>query len=388
MGRVFTRKDAELLYLSPMLGVFAEAGRFEYPTLSRFCLGSPTMTATGTDARSALGTAFERRSILSANILAGIVLVGGLSLVVAARQSVIPPWAAVAVCVGAAWLLRHFLLRKVRRRREILVRSFPTEWEVVLQRDVAFFRALLPEEQLRFRRELQVFLGEKRITGIRTEVDTKTLVLVGASAVIPIFGFSDWEWDQIDEVLVYPARFNRDYEFEGGGGRSTLGMVGTGVMNRVMILAKPDLVQGFKNAGDKRNVGLHEFAHLVDKSDGTIDGIPAVGLTRESIGPWVDLVRRKMQEIAEGDSDINRYALTNEAEFFSVATEYFFERPGLMERKHPELFAMMEKVFRQDMKGRAQALLRESKAIRRQFGRNSPCPCGSGKKYKKCCLRR
>nr|MEE4269249.1 SEC-C metal-binding domain-containing protein [Candidatus Krumholzibacteria bacterium] len=24
----------------------------------------------------------------------------------------------------------------------------------------------------------------------------------------------------------------------------------------------------------------------------------------------------------------------------------------------------------------------------RKFGRNSPCPCGSGKKYKKCCLQK
>jgi uncharacterized protein YecA (UPF0149 family) len=24
----------------------------------------------------------------------------------------------------------------------------------------------------------------------------------------------------------------------------------------------------------------------------------------------------------------------------------------------------------------------------RRIGRNAPCPCGSGKKYKKCCLRK
>ncbi|MBI5118565.1 SEC-C domain-containing protein [Candidatus Poribacteria bacterium] len=27
-----------------------------------------------------------------------------------------------------------------------------------------------------------------------------------------------------------------------------------------------------------------------------------------------------------------------------------------------------------------------SKETRRDVGRNDPCPCGSGKKYKKCCL--
>ena len=287
-----------------------------------------------------------------------------------------------------AGLVYYGMTRKVRRRRRILARPFPAEWEAVLQREVVFFRALPPGDQARFRRELQVFLGEKRITGIKLELDTTTLVLTGASAIIPIFGFPEWEWDQISEVLVYPDRFDREFAFESGDQRHTLGMVGTGALNRLMILSKPDLLAGFRNAGDKRNVGVHEFAHLVDKSDGSVDGLPAVGLERDAIGPWIDLVRRKMEEMRRGDSDINPYGLTNEAEFFAVATEYFFERPGVMERKHPELYAMLCRIFQQDLGERSADLARERSRGRPRFGRNSPCPCGSGLKYKKCCLKR
>ena len=154
-----------------------------------------------------------------------------------------------------------------------------------------------------------------------------------------------------------------------------------------MLIFQPDLLQGFRNPSDKRNVGLHEFAHLVDKADGVIDGIPAVGLDRQSIGPWIELIRRKMQEIEAGDSDLNRYALTNEAEFFAVATEYLFERPDLMQRKHPELFVFMQKIFQQDLKGHLGTMSRERMRGPQKLGRNSPCPCGSGKKFKKCCLR-
>ncbi len=253
---------------------------------------------------------------------------------------------------------------------------------------MVFFRSLAPDEQVRFRRELQTFIGEKRITGIKTDIDARTLVLAAASAVIPIFGYPEWEWDDISEILIYPSRFDQGFAVGEGNDHNTLGMVGTGVMNRLMILSKPDLVAGFRNPGDKRNVGLHEFAHLVDKADGEIDGIPGVGLNRRTIGPWIELVRRKMQEIEDGDSDLNRYALTNEAEFFAVATEYLFERPGIMERKHPELFAMMQTIFGQDLKSRIAVMRREIKAGPKQFGRNSPCPCGSGLKFKKCCLQR
>jgi len=238
------------------------------------------------------------------------------------------------------------------------------------------------------RRELQVFLSEKRITGIGTEVDTTTIVLAGASAIIPIFGFPEWEWDQISEVLIYPSRFNEAFSFDEGEGRHTLGMVGTGPMNRIMILVEPDLLAGFRNPNDKRNVGVHEFAHLVDKSDGHVDGLPGVGLDRQAIGPWIELVRRKMAEIASGDSDIDRYALTNEAEFFAVASEYFFERPGVMERKHPELYAMLERVFQQDFRARLVSFTTHRTRRPQKIGRNSRCPCGSGLKYKKCCLRR
>ncbi len=297
-------------------------------------------------------------------------------------------WAFVAIPFGAAAGAYWLLTRKVRRRRAILAQPFPVEWEAVLQREVVFFRALEPAEKQRFRREIQLFLGEKRVTGIGMQVDATTRVLTAASAIIPIFGFPEWEWNQINEVLIYPSRFNQDFSFEEGAGRHTLGMVGTGPMNGLMILVKPDLLHGFRNAADKHNVGIHEFAHLVDKSDGAIDGLPGVGLDRQAIGPWVDLMRRKMLEIEQGDSDIDPYALTNEAEFFAVTTEYFFERPGVMQRKHPELYTMLEKVFRQDLHARKGALAAERLRGRPEFGRNSPCPCGSGVKYKKCCLRK
>lgn len=299
-----------------------------------------------------------------------------------------PVWLSVLASLVLSWLLYVLLTRKVRRRVRILAEPFPGEWEAVLQRDVVFFRTLDEPDKERFRSDLKLFLGEKRITGIGMELDSTTRVLAAASAVIPIFGFPDWEWDQIEEVLIYPSRFNQDFQFGEIRDHRTLGMVGTGAMNRLMILSRPDLIQGFRNPGDKRNVGIHEFAHLVDKSDGAIDGLPEVGLDRRAIGPWIELVRRKMEEIRRGDSDIDPYALTNEAEFFSVASEYFFERPGIMETKHPELFAMMQQVFRQDLRSRAAAMVQEIRGGGRRFGRNSPCPCGSGKKFKKCCLRR
>ncbi len=339
------------------------------------------------NAPRALGTLWERHTVRTAVAFSALAFLVLAVLAILLRPAGKPPWLTLPIAAILAYGLYDLLTRKLRRRRRILSEPFPPEWEEVLQKEVVFYRVLEPAEQLRFRRELQVFLGEKRVTGIKTQVDETTRVLAAASAIIPILGFPEWEWDQISEILIYPSRFSEDFSFADGDRHHTLGMVGTGAMNRMMILVKPDLLNGFRNPADKRNVGLHEFAHLVDKSDGTIDGLPFVGLDRRSVGPWMELVRRKMEEIQGGNSDIDPYALTNEAEFFAVTAEYFFERPGVMRRKHPELYEMLSRVFNQPLHTRMAAFARERKRGRVKFGRNSPCPCGSGKKYKKCCLR-
>jgi len=346
------------------------------------------MSAKPRGIRGKLDTNWERRVIREAIGFAVGTLVVSLVVAFVLRPAGLSPWATLPASLVVAGAVYAGLTRKLRRRRRILARPFPAEWEEVLQREVVFFRTLEPLEQHRFRRELQVFLGEKLITGIKTDVDTTTRVLAATSAIIPIFGFPEWEWDQISEILIYPSRFDREFTIGDDREHQTLGVVGGGFMNRLMILVKPDLIRGFRNPGDKHSVGLHEFAHLVDKSDGTIDGLPRVGLDRQSIGPWIELVRRKMEEMRHGKSDINPYGLTNEAEFFAVVSEYFFERPGVMQRKHPELYAMLSRVFRQNLHERAATMAREIKRGRPRFGRNSPCPCGSGIKYKKCCLRR
>lgn len=88
---------------------------------------------------------------------------------------------------------------------------------------------------------VKIFLDEVRITGIRTEVDDTVRVLVAASAVIPIFGFHDWEYNRLGEVLVYPNSFDEKYRSSGTPAENTLGMVGVGHLRGVMILSKPSL---------------------------------------------------------------------------------------------------------------------------------------------------
>jgi Mlc titration factor MtfA (ptsG expression regulator) len=329
---------------------------------------------------------WKKRARFWAMIFAGLTLAVSTLVILVLTKTKQVPELTFLLAPFIAFLMYRWQTKKVRRRHELIQKPFPNEFEAALQQNVAFFRVLNATEKNRFRSQLKIFLGEKTITGIRVKIDTTTRVLAAASAIIPIFGFPEWEWDQINEILIYPNRFDDEFQFDNKQGQNIIGMVGTGSLNRLMILSKPDLITGFLNMTDKRNVGIHEFAHLVDKTDGIIDGIPRATLNRDAIRPWIDLMHRKMSEIEAGRSDINRYALTNEAEFFAVTSEYFFERPGVMRKKHPELYSVLEQVFSQDLRTRGRKLRLDLKKVRPSFGRNSPCPCGSKKKFKKCCL--
>lgn len=274
------------------------------------------------------------------------------------------------------------LLRKVRNKARWISPSepFPSHWRIILTSHVAFYNALSEEEKSWFEFKIQEFLLNCRITGIETNVDTTDELLVASSAVIPIFEFRNWKYSNISEVLLYPSMFNEKFETEGSD-RHILGMVGSGYMEGKMILSKPALIHGFKNESDKKNTAIHEFVHLIDKTDGIIDGVPSLLLEKQYTIPWIDLINKKIDEIFENKSDINPYGGTNRGEFFSVVSEYFFERPKLLAKKHPELYALLEQIFNQDMASKS---LNKKKM---RIGRNSPCPCNSGKKFKKCCGR-
>ena len=287
-----------------------------------------------------------------------------------------PVLLSLGLCPFIYWLVRWRCLRRLR----IMKQRFPASWEQVLQSHVALFRAMPDHEKGRFRQLVKVFLDEVRITGIRTELDDTVRVLVAASAVIPIFGFHDWEYHRLGEVLVYPNSFGDEYQTTGNADKNILGMVGLKYLRGVMILSKPSLLAGFDSPSSRDNVGIHEFTHLVEQEE-IEHGLPPE-IPWQAVKHWVQYVKRELSDPPSNRSYINSYAYTNEHEFFAVLAEYFFKSPDLLQRKDPQLYAMLRKMFHQD----TVSLLKLASSRRLRYGRNAPCPCGSGKKYKHCCL--
>ncbi len=221
------------------------------------------------------------------------------------------------------------------------------EEKALLVRHVSYYQRLNADNRLKFERLLQDFLRDIHIEGIGITIEPLDRLLVASSAIIPVFGFEHWKYQNLGSVLLYPDTFNKDFQFEGGD-RNILGMVGTGYMNGQMILSRSALHQGFSVSTNKENTAIHEFVHLLDKSDGATDGIPENLMPHQYIIPWVKMIHQEINKIEQGKSDINPYAITNEAEFLAVVSEYFFEKPDQFKVKHPDLYQVLADTFLQD----------------------------------------
>jgi Mlc titration factor MtfA (ptsG expression regulator) len=250
--------------------------------------------------------------------------------------------------IGFIYIIYRFMIKRPLAHPELLSKPFPGEYRQILEKRVRYYNTLNAKQKEEFESRILKFLAEKKIAGVDTPVSVEDTILVAASAIIPMFAFPYYNYPDVDEIILYPNSFDR--EFHTGSEsreRNVLGMVGNGYLNGHVLLSRPDLEAAFDGTRHKSNVGIHEFIHLIDKADGAVDGVPEVLFEHSFALPWLKEVRKEINKIKRGRSDINPYALTNEAEFLAVVGEYFFDDPEKMKSRHPELYAYLVNIFKQ-----------------------------------------
>ncbi len=249
-----------------------------------------------------------------------------------------------------AVLVYSLQMKRIRKKRakKLMQQSFPSQWRTFLNEKVIFYKELeTEEEKSQFEKKVQRFLATKKITALNTEIDDDIKLMVAASAVIPTLVFPDFNYPNVKEVLIYPNSFDKEFGTDlSEGNKTAQGMVGSGVMNGKVILSKPDLMKAYDGVHHSFNVGIHEFVHLLDATDGDVDGVPENLLDKPHIGPWISEMKKEMHKVADGHSDINPYGLTSNAEFLSVVSEYFFSNPEKFKKRHFELYQYLELIYK------------------------------------------
>lgn len=227
------------------------------------------------------------------------------------------------------------------RRRSLRKRPFPADWYPYLEARVPFFAALDGALRERFLRELQIFVWEKHFFGAGgMEITDEVKVVVGAAAVRLVLHLDISMYDRLTEIVVYPSHY-RHPENENV-------IFGEAHHWGTVVLSWDAVIQGLANPGDGHDTALHEFAHVLDRGDGAFDGTPALRCS-ECYRPWAEVMSRHFLALRRRNRAERRvlrdYGALDEAEFFAVATESFFEKPSQMKARLPDLYEVLRRFY-------------------------------------------
>ena len=252
-----------------------------------------------------------------------------------------------------------------RRRKKLLEQPFPEEWATILGENVAAYRLLDTDEQKRLRDLAQIFIAEKNWEGCGgLELDDEIRVTIAGTGCLMLLGRDHDLFKEVESLLVYPsAVLHKEHRSVMDPGlrptKADQPILGLAVHGGAVVLAWDSVLRGARDPRDGRNVVIHELAHKIDFLDGDADGTPDMGFAERrawaaAFGPAY-LAHKERAEQGKR-SFLDDYAVTNEAEYFAVASEAFFEKPKQLARELPDVYAQLREFYQIDLAARPDAL--------------------------------
>ena len=243
---------------------------------------------------------------------------------------------------------------RARRRRKLLASPFPGEWVQPLER-LEFYSDLSDERRSHLHDLVRVFIAEKHWEGCQgLELTDEMRVVIGAQACRLILELNHAYYRRLRTILVYPSAYRHPTQGSGSGAvtQNWSANAGESWSGGPIVLSWDSALRGALDPDDGHNLVYHEFAHVLDCLDGWADGVPPTGSAAQHEA-WRTILEREYEALrkqagAGRATLLDAYGATNPAEFFAVATECFFERPGKLKRKHAQLFELLTTFYRQD----------------------------------------
>lgn len=277
-----------------------------------------------------------------------------------------PLIAIAVVAIGVlAWLIGAPLWR-ARRRAAVMARPLPSAALSAIDRNVPAVRHLPPELRTRLESLMAAFLAEKEFVGCNgLAVTGEMRATIAATACLLVLGRRG-HYDQLHSILVYPSAFYVEDEVEdeaGVVGRRRRVLSGEAWESSRIILSWEDVLEAARAPGEGYNVALHEFAHYLDAEGLGLAAPPPPVLAPAVQRPAQDRVRPVAEWADDLDAEfeallgavdrgdhtfLDPYAAEDEAEFFAVATEDFFERPVELREAHPRLYSLLQEFYALD----------------------------------------
>lgn len=240
-----------------------------------------------------------------------------------------------------------------RRLDRLRAAPFPDEWQAILEQNAPFQAALSEEDRRDLRALIQVFVAEKNFEGCNgLELNDEIKVTIAGHACRLLLHHTGKVFPRLITVLVYPSAYIARAVEPLGGGAVLEGeqvRLGEAWKDGVAVVSWADLRDTIEGRNPGRNLILHEFAHILDMEDGAADGTPILA-DRTRYASWAAVMQDEFERLRRDDhlgryTVLDTYGATNPAEFFAVATEAFFEKPTVLARRHPELYAELRAYY-------------------------------------------
>jgi Mlc titration factor MtfA (ptsG expression regulator) len=244
-------------------------------------------------------------------------------------------------------------------RQEILKTPFPLAWEKILQTNVAHYRRLDDSERGKLRELVQVFVAEKHWEGCGgLNLNDEIRVTIAAEACVMILALPHDLYRRVESIFIYPSTVVTP-QHQPGVFESVRTPISTGVpilgeaqLRGPVILVWDSVRNSARHPETGHNVVYHEFAHKLDMLDGTADGTPPLE-NKDQYRRWIQVCEKEFLKLRSDSlngrvSFLDSYGATNEAEFFAVITEQFFDQPAAMLKHHPDLYEILSGYYRQD----------------------------------------
>ncbi len=249
-------------------------------------------------------------------------------------------------------------LLKNWRRKRIGKGAFPLKWLSIVVNNVPYYGRLSAEDQAELRRHILIFLSEKNFEGCGgLEITDEIRVTIAAQACILLLHRRTDYYPGLLSILVYPNAFlarQKEWLPSGVVVEGVQSLEGQSARHGPVVLSWEDV----QRAGGGHNVALHEFAHQIDSAEGEGDSSEVLQ-NRSGFSEWAKVLERnyrKLQREVESNhplsaGGLDSYGATDEAEFFAVATELFFERPVEVKKRYPDLYEQLSRFYHQDPAG-------------------------------------
>ena len=244
--------------------------------------------------------------------------------------------------------------RRMWRYKKLKAMPFPKSYETVLQ-NIHQYKVLSPLHKEKIHLLILIFIDQKEFVGAKMTIDDEIKVIIAFYACLMRLGFELGDKDHVSTIIVYPEHFIVDNGHASGGiyhdERSVLEGQSA---NGTVVISWQDIQHNIAQQ-HKDNVIIHEFAHELDFEDGVADGTPVLEGSRYKMWSKVfskafDALKDQLYhgEVSERSVLLGSYALTNEAEFFAVCSERFFETPQAFKAYFPNIYQELKLFYRLD----------------------------------------